>query len=158
MVLKRQWMQKIHIFENEILEDESFETFAKVSKLSKFSRKFNRIETNQRKYETCASLGKFRTFADWFRCDFTFFLKIIMQNLAKICLQIKVSHEKKTLKTFLTNFSLVAFWFFRKFRFFSMQTKVSKLSISFETFDSFETFVFQNFVFEKMNFLHSLPL
>jgi hypothetical protein len=25
MVLKRQWMQKIHIFEDEILEDESFE-------------------------------------------------------------------------------------------------------------------------------------
>ncbi len=29
MVLKRQWMQKIHIFEDEILEDESFEIFEK---------------------------------------------------------------------------------------------------------------------------------
>ena len=36
MVLKRQWMQKIHFFENEILEDESFETIESFETNRKF--------------------------------------------------------------------------------------------------------------------------
>ena len=55
-------------------------------------RSYN-VQTDQRKYEKFQKLLKFRTFVVWFRCVFKFFFIVRMQNLAKIYVQIKVSHK-----------------------------------------------------------------
>ena len=72
---------------------ESIDSFEKTSKQRKFWKNQIRIETDQRKYEKFQKLLKFRTFVVWFRCVFKFFLIVKMQNLAKIYVQIKVSHK-----------------------------------------------------------------